>query len=66
MNNTERGTILRAILSSEITNYEREAMSMLIEQNARNITHLVDNLEENGKTLKMLQAIKYLLTTINE
>ena len=68
MNNTTKANAVRAILSKELTDYEQHAKELVTEISLNEIERhlaIISNQDANEKTLKTLQAVKFLLQSIN-
>ena len=67
MNNTEKTSAIRAILSAEISDFEKNNLELNSEIRFNEIQRLLDlNFSEvNEKNYKTLNAVKFLLQSIN-
>jgi hypothetical protein len=68
MNNTTKASAIRTILSKELSEYEKHAIELETEINEREIERqlaLLANETPSEKKLKTLQAVAFLLKSIN-
>lgn len=66
MNNTTRGEAVRAIMSRKYDNTDEKLMEVYFNSHIREIERHIAGLEVNAKNTKALEAIAYLLRTLND
>lgn len=66
MNNTTRGEAVRAIMSRKYDNTDEKLMEVYFNSYTREIERHIAGLEVNAKNTKALEAIAYLLRTLND
>lgn len=66
MNNTQRGEAVRAIMSRKYDNTDEKLVEVYFNSNVMEIERHIAGLEINEKNAKAVEAIAYLLRTLND